>query len=145
MARDWSLIVLIATLIFVGLVFPSMMQAAGAAGTRQAGYPLAGGFHWLAFGYALWESFIVVGVCIGLLVLFRQRWNHQGRLAKNLAANVYTVYLVHPLVLVGFAYAFHMVALYPLLKFGIAVLITLPLCFILSNLILKIPFANRIL
>jgi surface polysaccharide O-acyltransferase-like enzyme len=145
MARDWSLIVLIATLIFVGLVFPSMMQAAGAAGTRQAGYPLAGGFHWLAFGYALWESFIVVGVCIGLLVLFRQRWNHQGRLAKNLAANVYTVYLVHPLVLVGFAYAFHTVALYPLLKFVISVLIALPLCFLISSLIRKIPLADRIL
>src|SRR6266487_204850 len=59
MARSWSLIALIATLIFVGLVFPSMMQAAGVAGTRQASYPLAGGFHWLEFGYTLWEVFIV--------------------------------------------------------------------------------------
>ncbi len=84
-------------------------------------------------------------VCIGLLVLFRQRLNHQGRLAKNLAANVYTVYLIHPLVLVGFAYAFQTVALYPLLKFVISVLIALPLCFLLSNLIRKIPFANRVL
>jgi len=71
--------------------------------------------------------------------------NHQGRLAKNLAANVYSVYLIHPLVLVGFAYAFHMVALYPLLKFGIAVIITIPLCFLLINLIRKIPLANRVL
>ena len=126
-------------------MFPSMMQAAGVAGMRQAGYPLAGGFHWLAFSYAFWESFIVVGVCIGLLALFRQRWNHQGRLARSLAASVYTVYLIHPPVLVGFAYAFHVVALYPLLKWGIAVLITIPLCFLISSLIRKIPFANRIL
>ncbi len=56
MGRDWSLIALMATLIFGGLVFPSMMQAAGAAGTQQAGYPLAGGFHWLAFGYALLDA-----------------------------------------------------------------------------------------
>ena len=146
MGRDWSLIALVATLIILGgLVFPSAMQEAGASGTRQAGYAIAGGFQWLAFAYALWESFIVVGVCIGLLVLFRQRWNHQGRLAKNLAANVYTVYLIHPLLLVGFAYAFHVVALYPLLKWGIAVLITIPLCFLISSLIRKIPLANRIL
>ena len=122
-----------------------MLQAAGAAGTQQAGYAIAGGFNWLAFGYALWESFMVVGVCIGLLVLFRTRWNHQGRVAKGLAASVYTVYLIHAPVLVGFAYAFHVVPLYPLLKWGIAVLITIPLCFLISLFIRKIPLANRVL
>ena len=121
-----------------------MMQEARAA-TQQAGLAIAGGLNWLAFSYALWESFVVVGVCIGLLVLFRTRWNQQGRLAKGLAASVYTVYLIHPPVLVGFAYAFHVVALYPLLKWGIAVLITIPLCFLISSFIRKIPIANRIL
>lgn len=104
-----------------------------------------GGFHWLSLVYALWESFVIVGACLGLLVLFRQRLNHQGRLAKSLAASVYTVYLIHPVVLVGFAYAFHVVALYPLLKFGIAVLVTLTLCFLLSGVIRKIPLVNRAL
>ncbi len=37
------------------------------------------------------------------------------------------------------------VALYPLLKFAIAVLIALPLCFLANLFIRKIPFANRIL
>jgi glucan biosynthesis protein C len=106
---------------------------------------MAGGFNWFAFGYALWESFVVVGVCIGLLVLFRQRWNHQGKLARGLTPNAYTVYLIHAPVLVGFAYAFHVVALYPLLKWGIAVLVTLPLCFLISGLIRKIPLVNRML
>jgi glucans biosynthesis protein C len=145
MGRDWSLIALLTTLIFVCLVFPSMMQASSVAGGHQASFPIAGGFQWLAFIYALWESFMVVGVCIGMIVLFRQRWNHQGRLAKNLSANAYTVYLIHPLILVGFAYAFHTIALYPLLKFVISVIIVLPFCFLLSDLIRKIPFANRIL
>jgi hypothetical protein len=112
--------VLLATLIFAGPAAYSIIQEAGTAGSQQAGYALAGGFNWLALCYALWESFVVVGLGIGLLVLFRQRWNHQGRLAKELAADVYTVYLMHPVVLVGFAYAFSVVALYPLLKWGIA-------------------------
>jgi len=147
MGRDWSLIALVATLIiFGGLVFPSvMMQEAQAAGTRQAGLAVAGGFNGFAFGYALWESFIAVGVGIGLLVLFRQRLNHQGRLARNLAATVYIVYLIHAPVMVGFAYAFHVVALYPLLKWAIAVLITIPLCFLIGLLIRKIPYINRVL
>ncbi len=93
----------------------------------------------------LWEALMVVGVSIGLLVLFRQRWNRQGRLAKGLAASAYTVYLIHPVVLVSFAYAFHTVALYALLKFVIAVLIALPLCFVISSFVRKIPLANRIL
>jgi len=89
-------------------------------------------------------STVVVGLGIGLLVLFRERLNHQGRLARSLAGSVYTVYLIHPVVLVGFAYAFHVVALYPLLKWAIAVLITIPLCFLLSLLIRKIPLVNRV-
>src|SRR5205807_1082340 len=99
----------------------------------------------LSLVYTLWESFVIMGVCIGLLVLFRTRLNHQGRLARSLAASAYTVYLIHPVVLVGFAYAFHVVALYPLLKFGIAVLITLPLCFLISSLIRKLPFTSSVL
>jgi surface polysaccharide O-acyltransferase-like enzyme len=117
----------------------------GAGGTQQDGLAIAGGFNWVALCYALWESFVVVGVSMGLLVLFRERWNHQGRLAKELAADVYTVYLIHPLVLVGFAYAFSVVALYPLLKWDIAVLITIPLCFVISSGIRRIPLVKRVL
>jgi glucan biosynthesis protein C len=140
LGRNWALIALLATVPFFGLVLPYL-----AITGRQAVIEMMGGFHWLSLVYALWESFVIVGVCIGLLVFFRQRLNHQGRLAKSLAASAYTVYLIHPVVLVGFAYAFHVVTLYPLLKFGIAVLVTLPLCFLISGVIRKIPLVGRAL
>lgn len=105
---------------------------------------MVGVVNWFAFGYAPWEAFVAVGVCMGLLALFRQRWNHQGRVAKSLVATVYLVYLIHPVVLVGFAYAFHVVALSPLLKWGIAVLITIPPCFLASLVIHKLPLVNRV-
>jgi acyltransferase-like protein len=144
MGRDWLRTVLIAILaLILGTILFMMIVGPGAAVTQLNHF--LGGFHWQAFAYGLWESFMVVGVSIGLLALFRQRLNHQGRLAKGLAASAYTVYLIHPLVIVSFAYAFHTVALYPLLKFVIAVLITLPLCFLISSLIRKIPLANKIL
>jgi glucans biosynthesis protein C len=104
-----------------------------------------GGWHWQALVMAMWEAFLVVGVCLGALVLFRQHWNRPGRLAKGLAASTYTVYLTHPLVVVCVALAFSTVALSPLLKFGIAVLIVLPLCFLVGLAIRKIPLANRML
>jgi glucan biosynthesis protein C len=142
MGRDWLRTALIALL--VPIIVTILLMIGGAGAGTQIGYSL-GGLHWQALVYALWESFLVVGVCIGLLVLFRTRWNRQGRLAKGLAANAYTVYFIHPLVIVSFAYAFQAVALYPLLKFVIAVLIALPLCFLISSFIRKIPLAGRIL
>ncbi len=150
MGRYWLRTVLIAILVWL-LATMLFMIVTGEAGRMQANYIVAelnsymGGFHWQGFGYALWEAFMVVGVSIGLLALFREHWNREGRLTKSLAANAYTVYLIHPVVLVSFAYAFHAVALYPLLKFVIAVLITLPLCFLISSFIRKIPLVDRIL
>jgi glucans biosynthesis protein C len=145
MGRDWSLMALIATatLICGGLAIYLKMGGTGGAGTQLDYY--VGGFHWQALLEAMWEAFAVVGVCLGLLVLFRQHWNWQGRLAKGFAASAFTVYLTHPLVIVSVASAFSTVALYPLLKCAIVVLIVLPLCFLLSSLIRKIPLANRIL
>lgn len=145
MGRNWPLIAGLSTLIFAGPAAFSIMQEAGTAGNQEVGYALAGGFNWLALCYALWESFVVVGLGIGLLVLFRERLNHQGRLARSLSRSVYTVYLIHPVVLVGFAYAFSVVMLYPLLKWAIAILVTLPLCFLLGGVIRKIPLVNRAL
>jgi glucans biosynthesis protein C len=144
MGRDWSLIAL-ATIIVASLLILSLLivGGVGAAGTQMSSF--VGGFHWQALVEAMGEAFLAVGVCLGLLVLFRERWNRQGRLAKSLAASAYTVYLIHPLVAVGFASAFSTVALYPLLKFVIASLIVVPLSFLVGLVLRKLPLANRML
>ena len=143
MGRNWALIALLVSIPFYGVALPYALGG-GIAGGR-AGTEAAGGFHWLSLVWTLWESFVIVGICLGSLVLFRERLNHQGRLARSLAKSVYTVYLIHPVVLVGFAYAFSVVSLYPLLKWAIAILVTLPLCFLISLAIRKIPLVNRAL
>jgi len=137
MGRDWSLIALLATLVSVPFVIGGL-----AVGPLN---DFVGGFHWQALGEAMWEAFVVVGVCLGSLVLFRQHWNRQGRLTKSLAESSYTVYLIHPLVLVSVASAFSAVALYPLLKFGVVVLIVLPLSFLVAIALRKLPLVNRML
>ncbi len=156
MGKVWlrnALIALVVLIVGVPLMLViGMIAGVGAAGKQANAFEwvmgqlnsLMGGFYWQSLFYSFWEAFLVVAVSIGLLVLFRQRWNHQGRLAKELAADVYTVYLIHAPVLVGFAYVFHVVALYPLLKWGIAVLITIPLCFLISSGIRRIPLVNRV-
>jgi glucans biosynthesis protein C len=143
MGRKWALIALLVTPPFFGVLLIYVFGGGIAGG--NAGVELGGGFHWLSLTWTLWESFVIVGVCLGALVLFRERLNHQGRLARSLSKSVYTVYLIHPVVLVGFAYVFSEVTLYRLLKWAIAILVTLPLCFLISGLIRKIPLVNRAL
>jgi hypothetical protein len=48
-----------------------------------------------------------VAMCTGLLVLFRKRFNRQRSFGNFLSANAYTVYIVHPFVIVGLAYGLH--------------------------------------
>jgi len=79
------------------------------------------------------------------LVLFRQKFNRQGKLMKELAASSYTVYIIHAPVLVFFTLAIRNITLYPLLKFALAVLVAVPLCFALGNVVRKLPAARRIL
>ena len=104
-----------------------------------------GGLHWQALVYASWEAIMCVAMCTGLLVFFRKHLNRPGRVWNFLSANAYAAYIFQSVILVGLAYSLHTVALHPLLKFGIAVIIAVPLCFLISSMIRKIPFANRVL
>jgi glucan biosynthesis protein C len=74
------------------------------------------GQHWQALAYALWESLLCLGMCIGPVYLFRRYRNRQGRLARFLSPNAYTAYLIHGVVITVLAYAVREVALYPLPK-----------------------------
>ena len=125
------------------LIFPLLALIGGAA---NGGIDVfTGGWHWQALVYALWESFLCVAVSIGLIYAFRRYANRQGRLTRHLARGAYTVYIIHAIVITGLAYAIRGVDLHPLLKFGVVSLIGVPLCFALSALITRIPYADRVL
>lgn len=107
--------------------------------------PFLGGWHWQALAYALWESFLCLGMCIGLIYAFRRYGDGQGTLARFLSRNAYAAYLVHGPLITVVALAARDVALHPLAKFGLAALIAIPLCFGLSSLIRRLPYADRVL
>ena len=104
-----------------------------------------GGLHWQALAYALWEQFLCVAMVISLLVTFRRRYDHQGELAREMSASAYAVYIWHAPILVFVALGLRAVELYPLLKFALAALISLPLCFVVGALGRRLPLARRIL
>jgi glucan biosynthesis protein C len=107
--------------------------------------PFKGGIHWQALTYALWEQFVCVGMVISLLVWFRKRYDHQGKLARAMSASAYAVYICHAPILVFIALGLRSIALYPLLKFGLASLICIPICFGVGGLLRSLPVARRIL
>ena len=135
--KRWLAVAIVLSMLFVPM--------AVAGGAMENAEPFRGGPYWQAAVYALWESFVCIGMCIGLTYLFRRYANRQGRLAKFLSPNAYTAYIIHAPVITFTALTLRNVDLYPLLKFGLAALIALPLCFALCHLIRKLPYTDRVL
>ncbi|MCX9011039.1 MAG: acyltransferase family protein [Candidatus Methanoperedens sp.] len=106
---------------------------------------LAGGLYWQAFTYALWEQFLGVAIIIALSVLFRERYNSQGRFTKEMSASAYTVYIFHAPIIVFLALSLRSVVLDPLLKFVLVAPLALGLCFLIGNYIRKLPITRNIL
>ncbi|MDR8413335.1 acyltransferase [Nonomuraea sp. 3-1Str] len=94
---------------------------------------------------ALWQSFFAVGLIAGLVVLFRERFDGQGPLGRFLSAHAYTVYVVHPIVLVGVAVALRGLEAAAVVKFALVSAVSLPLCWGLAYLVRSIPGARRVL
>ncbi len=105
----------------------------------------SGGLGWPSAVYASWEAIFCVSMVLGLLTLFRSRFNQQRALGKFLSANAYAVYVIHAPVIVALAYALRGLSLFPLLKFAVAGLIAIPLCFLLASLVRRLPLARNIL
>ena len=82
--------------------------------------------------YLLWEALLCCGMCIGLLVLFRQAVDRQGSLGRKLAASQYAAYVYHVPLILGLQALMLRLPLPPLLKFGLVTLVGIPLVFLVS-------------
>ncbi|UCC63764.1 MAG: acyltransferase, partial [Anaerolineae bacterium] len=128
---------------FLIALAPVLFVAGGALKGSTA--PFRGGIHWQALTYALWEQFVCVGMVISLLVWFRKRHDHQGRLARAMSASAYAVYICHAPILIFVSLGLRSTELYPLLKFALASLISIPICFVVGGLVRRLPITARIL
>jgi len=116
-------------------------------------YSLQGGWEWLplilttsGLFWSLWESLICVGLCVGLLVLFRERDNGQsGKLLLLMAGAAYAAYIIHLLVVIGIQFGLDAVALTPFAKFLLVALLGTILSFGIGHLARQLPGAKKIL
>lgn len=106
--------------------------------------PADGGWHWSAFDFALWESFVCVAMILGLLGIFKERFNTQNSLQKFLSANSFGVYVFHPPVVIVVSLLLKNIHWLPILKFAVVVPIVLPASFMLAHFIRKVPLFRKI-
>lgn len=139
-ARRWGIGVFIGAPLFV-----LMGVLAGALEDPGVLDRFMGGWHWEALMYALWESFFMVAALIFLVHFFRTRFNQTTPLLTFLAANVYTVYIIHQTILYGVNIGLLALAWPSIVKFFVAAIVTVPACFLVSALIRRLPGATRIL
>ena len=138
-SRSWGRIGL-----FGGLTIWLLLLIFG--GARRTTVPFDGGWHWQSLGMSLMESLAGTGISIGLLGLFREKFNQQGPAARFFSANAFAVYVFHTPVLIVITRAIAGLQWLPLLKFLLATLLAIALTYTLSAWVFrKIPLLKNIL
>ena len=104
-----------------------------------------GGLHWQAAVYALWEQMAGIMIIVGLLWFFSLHFNHQGPVTRAMAADTYTVYIIHPVILVILAIALKGLMIPTLGKFVVVLALTICITFSLAHAIRALPGVKKIL
>jgi peptidoglycan/LPS O-acetylase OafA/YrhL len=99
----------------------------------------------MGFLYPVWEALLCCGICIGSLVLFRERLNYQGRLGNVLAENQYAAYLFHVPVVILLQALVVAYAWPPFTKFALVTAVGVVLTFLVSAVIRAPAPVRRIL
>jgi len=132
----------------LALIAGSLMWAAvigGVVATHTEKF-LDGGFTWQSAGVCFWEAFFCMGICLGLTVLFREKFNRQGAFAKWMSDNSFSVYLFHTPLLVAVTLGMQGFAAPKPVKFLVATLLATTVAFLASNYVFRrIPLLRRVL
>jgi peptidoglycan/LPS O-acetylase OafA/YrhL len=133
LARPWLIVSILVLLLFMSAVVM----------TGTSGY--AGGWNARAASYAFFEPFFAWGVILGLLWLFHSYFNSPTARARFLSARAYTVYVIHPPVLVVVARSMSSWVAPALTKFLVAGALGCVASVAVASLVLLVPGARRVL
>lgn len=106
---------------------------------------LGGGITWQSAFYSVWESFVAVSMSIGLVAVFREKFNRQSKLIKILSDNSFVVYMFHPPIIVAITLLLKPLALPLILKWLLLCIICVPLCFAAAHFVFRrIPLLRKV-
>ena len=103
-----------------------------------------GGWHWQSAAMSLWESFFCVGICLGLIVVYRERMNVRAPVTGFLSANAFGVYVFHAPILVTISLVLRPLAMAPLGKAMIVAALALSASLLFTSLIRSVPGLRRV-
>ena len=130
--------------ILIFTVWPALFLLGGVAKTGNI-EPFMGGLHWQSLAYSLWEQLVAIALIIGLIGIFKTKVPNQNSLQKKMSAAAYSVYIIHPVILVLISTALVDFEIHPLPKFAIIAPLVLLTCFIAGHFIRQLPLARKIL
>ncbi|HVU95573.1 MAG TPA: acyltransferase family protein [Puia sp.] len=105
-----------------------------------------GGWHWQSLGMSILESLAGVGLSLGCLTLFREKFNRQGPRAGFFSANAFAVYVFHPPILIAITRLMSGWQGEALLKFLVATVLSIVATYALSaGVFRRLPLLKNIL
>jgi peptidoglycan/LPS O-acetylase OafA/YrhL len=132
-ARPWLIVALI--------VWPTLplgwLLASGHANFNT-------GFSWAAILYAFWEPFVTWGLIAAWLLIFREHLNRPSAVWTWLNRRAYTVYIIHPPILVGISLLLHGWASPALVKFGVVGVLACVATWLVADPLVRMPGVRRV-
>jgi peptidoglycan/LPS O-acetylase OafA/YrhL len=136
--RPWVVTLAIAwPLLPAGILLALALRGFGAS-------DFGGGLSWQSALYSFWEPFVAWGLIALWLLVFRARLNQPSALWTWLSRRAYTVYIVHPVVLVGISLLLQGWAAPALLKFGIVGSLACIACWLVADPFVRLPGVRRV-
>ncbi|MCL4559130.1 MAG: acyltransferase [Chloroflexi bacterium] len=106
---------------------------------------LFSGFTWRCAVTSLWMGLACMSFSTTLTLWVRERKSSSNRLASYAGPNTFGVYLIHPLVLIPITLGLSFIAIHPLIKFALASITTVPICYILADGLRRVPGVKTVL
>ena len=104
-----------------------------------------GAFGWQSLLASSWEALVCVGMCLGLIVVFRQVFHRTNRLLVAMAAASYAAYILHLMIVVGLQAGMEGLELPALAKFGSVFAFGVLIAFGIGHLSRRVPGVRTVL
>jgi len=125
---------------------PIVLLALLVAGIKWGGNGVFdGGWHWQAFGLAVWEQLTGCGLSLGMLALFSRCLNYENASFRWLSDRAFGVYVLHPPVLVALTMAYRTLPQNPVLLTALLTITGLAISFVLADGARRTPGLRAIL
>jgi fucose 4-O-acetylase-like acetyltransferase len=135
----------LAACVAIAVLAARVLGAPESGGVESTLASVRGGFEVDALLYAFFQVLVCVGLGFFFLRLFRARWNHSGRLSKNLTRAAYAAYIVHPFFVITGTALIAPLPGGPLFHFALLVPFAITTTFAASHVLRQLPGLRAIL